>query len=91
MQASKLKETLAQVFSCKFCEVFKNILFYKTSVAASGTVFPRPAIHPTAEKSFQIQFKNIGLPLCYNLPVLTLAYPHDSFTFHEHKHNQCFD
>ena len=30
------KETLAQVFSCEFCEVFKNILFYRTlPVAAS--------------------------------------------------------
>ena len=31
------KETLAQVFSCEFCEIFKNIFFYRTPlVAASG-------------------------------------------------------
>ena len=24
------KETLAQVFSCEFCEIFKNALFYRT-------------------------------------------------------------
>ena len=24
------KEALAQVFSCEFCEIFKNIFFYKT-------------------------------------------------------------
>ena len=31
------RETLAQVFSCEFCEVFKNIYFYRTPlVAASG-------------------------------------------------------
>ena len=31
------KETLAQVFSCKFCEIFKNIFFYRTPpVAASN-------------------------------------------------------
>ena len=31
------KETLAQVLSCEFCEIFKNIYFYRTPlVAASG-------------------------------------------------------
>ena len=31
------KETLAQVFSCEFCEISKNTFFYKTRpVAASG-------------------------------------------------------
>ena len=30
------KETLTQVFSCEFCEIFKNTFFYRTlSVAAS--------------------------------------------------------
>ena len=30
------KETLAQVFSCEFCEIFNNTFFYRTpSVAAS--------------------------------------------------------
>ena len=32
------KETLAQVFFCEFCEISKNILFYRTPpVAASVT------------------------------------------------------
>ena len=31
------KETLAQVFSCEFCEIFKNTFFHGTPlVAASG-------------------------------------------------------
>ena len=31
------KEALTQVFSCKFCEIFKNIFFYRTPpVAAFG-------------------------------------------------------
>ena len=31
------KETLAQVFSCEFCEISKNSLFYRTArLAASG-------------------------------------------------------
>ena len=33
------KETLAQVFSCEFCEISKNIFFYRTPlVAASETL-----------------------------------------------------
>ena len=32
------KENLARVFSCEFCEIFKNTLFHRTPlVAASGT------------------------------------------------------
>ena len=31
------KETLAQMFSCEFCEIFKNNYFYRTPpVLASG-------------------------------------------------------
>ena len=31
------KETLTQVFSCEFCEIFENNFFYRTpSEAASG-------------------------------------------------------
>ena len=34
------KETLAQVFSCKICEIFKNTFFYRIPpVAASGSGF----------------------------------------------------
>ena len=33
------KETLAQAFSCKFCEIFKNTFFYRTPPAASGYYF----------------------------------------------------
>ena len=33
------KEALAQVFTCEFCEIFKNIYFYRTRlVAASGLI-----------------------------------------------------
>ena len=35
--ATLLKKTLAQVFSCEFCEISKNIYSYRTPpVAASG-------------------------------------------------------
>ena len=30
LQTLGLKETLAQVFSCEFCEISKNNLFHKT-------------------------------------------------------------
>ena len=29
------KETLAQVFSCEICEIFKNTFFYKTPLVAA--------------------------------------------------------
>ena len=32
------KETLAQVFSCDFCEIFKNAYFYRTSPVAASNV-----------------------------------------------------
>ena len=33
------KETPAQVFSCEFCEIFKNTYFYKTSPVAACICF----------------------------------------------------
>ena len=30
------KETLAQVFSCEFCEISKNTFFYKTPLVAAS-------------------------------------------------------
>ena len=30
------KETLAKMFSCEFCEIFKNIFFYKTPLVAAS-------------------------------------------------------
>ena len=33
------KETLAQVFSCEFCEISKNTFFYRTPLLVSYTIF----------------------------------------------------
>ena len=33
------KETLAQVFSCKFCEIPKNTFFYRTPLVAASKNF----------------------------------------------------
>ena len=30
------KESLAQVFSCEFCEIFKNTFFYRTPLVAAS-------------------------------------------------------
>ena len=32
------KETLAQVFSCEFCEISKNIFSYRTSLVSASDV-----------------------------------------------------
>ena len=32
------KETLAQVFSCEFCEISKNTFFYRTPLVAASIV-----------------------------------------------------
>ena len=48
LQACNLikKETLAQVFSCEFCEISKNIFSYRISlVAASGVKYEKHFIH----------------------------------------------
>ena len=34
------KETPAQVFSCKYCEIFKNSFFYGTSLVAASGIEP---------------------------------------------------
>ena len=33
---NKVKETLAQVFSCEFCEISKNTFFYRTPLMATS-------------------------------------------------------
>ena len=34
--ATLLKKTLAQVFSCEFCEIYKNTFFHKTPLVAAS-------------------------------------------------------
>ena len=50
LQASGLnfikKETLAQVFSCEFCEISKNTFFHRASSVAAFVVCACPAFHP---------------------------------------------
>ena len=42
------KDTLEQVFPCKFREIFENALFYRTPLVATSM----PAMNATSEQSF---------------------------------------
>ena len=45
------KETVAQVFSCEFCEIYKNIFYYRTPLlAASGVVINFAILEPFSKK-----------------------------------------
>ena len=50
LQASG-NETLAQVFSCEFCEIYKNTFYYRTPlVAASGVLINLAILEPFSNK-----------------------------------------
>ena len=38
------KETLAQVFSCEFCEISKNTLFYRTYLVVASVYYETAAL-----------------------------------------------
>ena len=45
------KKTLAQVFSCEFCEISKNTFYYRTPlVAASGVLINFTILEPFSNK-----------------------------------------
>ena len=45
------KETLAQVFSCEFCKIYKNTFYYRTPlVAASGVLINFAILEPFSNK-----------------------------------------
>ena len=47
------KETLAQVFYCEFCEIYKNTFHYRTPlVAASGVLLNFAILEPFSNKVF---------------------------------------
>ena len=57
LQASNVirKETLAQVFSCEFCEIFKNTFSYRTfPVAASVTLKNSACKHTLLNRQNQV-------------------------------------
>ena len=46
------RETLAQVFSCEFCEIYKNTFYYRTHlVAASGILRNFAILEPFSNKA----------------------------------------
>ena len=45
------KKALAQVFSCEFCEIYKNTFYYRTPlVAASGVLINFVILEPFSNK-----------------------------------------
>ena len=45
------KKTVAQVFSCQFCEIYKNTFYYRTPlVAASGVLINFAILEPFSNK-----------------------------------------
>ena len=45
------KETLAQVFCCEFCEIYKSVFYYRTPlVTASGAVINFAILEPFSHK-----------------------------------------
>ena len=45
------EKTLAQVFSCEFCEIYKNTFYYRTPlVAASGVLINFAILEPFSNK-----------------------------------------
>ena len=45
------KKTVAQVFSCEFCEIYKNTFYYRTPlVAASGVLINFAILEPFSNK-----------------------------------------
>ena len=45
------KKTLAQVFSCEFCEIYKNTFHYRTPLgAASGVLINFAILEPFSNK-----------------------------------------
>ena len=47
LQAWGIKKTLAQVFSCEFCEIFKNSFFNRTALVATSKRLERRPWKPT--------------------------------------------
>ena len=64
------KETLAQVFSCEFCEIFKNTYFYRAPLVAASEDFLEHllkafCLYVHFRNKIYFQFKIFGLKIRY--------------------------
>ena len=61
-------ETVAQVFSCEFCEIFKNTFFYRTPPVANFEYEQYLIMLPKSSKNTcaGTQFQQICRPKAYN-------------------------
>ena len=70
------KKTLVQVFSCEFCEIFKNVLFYRTHLVASSDFWKTATATQQSVKSIlvslllQAAFSFENHLFCYNVKPL---------------------
>ena len=70
------KKTLVQVFSCEFCEIFKNVLFYRTHLVAASDFWKTATATQQSVKSIlvslllQTAFSFENHLFCYNVKPL---------------------
>ena len=50
------KETLTQVFSCKYCKIVKNSFLYRTSLMAASGFLTKLAKNNCEENRFSVDF-----------------------------------
>ena len=55
------KETLTQVFSCKFCEIFKNMFFKRTPLVAASKFTANILNNAQEDKSFVLKYDKYRL------------------------------
>ena len=50
------KETPTQVFSCEYCEIFKDSFFNRTPLIAASGFLTKPAENKGEENHFSVEF-----------------------------------
>ena len=68
------KNTLAQVFSCEFCEIFEENLFYRTSLGECFWPFQNIFRQPVSQCRKSYYEKQLILQKNYGLVILYLGY-----------------
>ena len=65
------KETLAQVFSCQFCENFKNTFFCRTPPVAASEILTTHKMEVPVSVSLQFSYyhNSYQLLFCYMSPI----------------------
>ena len=67
------KETLAQLFSCDFCEISKNTIFYRTPLVAAFEPYDIKSLSQHFEKEIY-RYVNISITKFLRAPILKNIY-----------------